>query len=109
MLENLSPREREIFDLLLNGVSPKEIAHKLNITLHTVAFHRTKLYNKLGVQSIQKLFAQYSTNGKAPTLEAIETEAIAYVPPTKKKNKLKLLLLIGMRISEHLSTNNGNI
>jgi len=98
MLENLSPREREIFDLLINGVSPKEIAHKLNITLHTVAFHRTKLYNKLGVQNIQELFAKYSTNGKEPPPEALESEAIAPVSAAKKKNKLKLLLTVGIPI-----------
>jgi len=98
MLENLSPREREIFDLLLDGVPPKEIAHKLNITLHTVAFHRTNLYNKLGVQNIQELFTKYSTNGKAPPPEAIETEKIAAVSRAKKKNKLKLLLFIGIPI-----------
>jgi DNA-binding CsgD family transcriptional regulator len=79
MLEDLTVRERELFDLLLKGVSPKEIAHKLNITLHTVAFHRTKLYNKLGVQSIQELFTKYSINGKAPPPEALEAEATAPV------------------------------
>ena len=65
MLENLSLREREIFDLLLEGVPPKEIAYKLNITHSTVDFHRTKLYGKLGVHSIRELFAKYSTTGKA--------------------------------------------
>jgi DNA-binding CsgD family transcriptional regulator len=98
MLENLSKREREIFDLLLKGVSPKEIAHKLNITLHTVAFHRTKLYNKLGVKNIKELFTKYSNNDKAPQTEAIETETIAIVSNAKKKNKLKLLLSIGIPI-----------
>jgi len=98
MLENLSPREREIYDLLINGVSPKEIAHKLNISLHTVAFHRTKLYNKLGVHNIQELFAQYSTNGKEPPPEALESEAIAHVPPAKKKSRLKLLFTVGIPI-----------
>jgi DNA-binding CsgD family transcriptional regulator len=97
MLENLSPREREIFDLLLNGVSPKEIARKLNISLHTVAYHRTNLYNKLGVQNIQELFAQYSTNGKEPPPEALETEAAAPVS-TGKKKKLKVLLPVGIAL-----------
>jgi len=95
MAEDLSPRERQTFDLLLKGVSPKEIAHNLNITLHTVAFHRTKLYNKLGVQSIQELFAQYSTNGKEAPPEAIESEATAPVSTVKKK-KLKALLPVGI-------------
>jgi DNA-binding CsgD family transcriptional regulator len=95
MLEDLTVRERELFDLLLEGVSPKEIAHKLNITLHTVAYHRTKLYNKLGVQSIQELFAKYSTNGKEPPPEALEAEATAPVSPPPEK-KLKVLLPVGI-------------
>jgi DNA-binding CsgD family transcriptional regulator len=65
MLSDLTDRERELFDLLLTGVSPKEIAHKLNISDHTVAFHRTKLYDKLGVQSIQELFTKYAIQGNA--------------------------------------------
>jgi DNA-binding CsgD family transcriptional regulator len=98
MLETLSPREREISDLLLKGVSPKEIAHKLNITLHTVAFHRTKLYTKLDVQSIQELFAKYSTNGKEPSPEALEAEAIPLVSPINKKKRLKVLLSVGIAL-----------
>jgi DNA-binding CsgD family transcriptional regulator len=70
MPENLSPREREIFDLLLEGVSPKEIAYKLNITHSTVDFHRTKIYGKLGVHSIQELFTKYLTADKAAQLAA---------------------------------------
>jgi len=84
MLEDLTPREREIFDLLLERVSPKEIARKLNISDHTVAFHRTKLYNKLDVQNIKELFAKYSTNGKTPPPEALEAEATAAVSMSNK-------------------------
>ena len=86
MPENLSSREQEIFDLLLEGVSPKEIAHKLNITHSTVAFHRAKLYDKLGVHSIHELFAKHSANGKAPLSEP------------KKHKRLKILLPAGMVI-----------
>jgi len=80
MLEKLSPREREIFDLLLEGVSPKEIAYKLNITHHTIAFHRTKLYNKLGVQSIQELFAKYSDQRKTQTGIIIPAFDLGFYP-----------------------------
>lgn len=65
----MTSREREIFDLLIEGVSPKEIAHKLNISLSTVDFHRTKLYRKLDVHSIQELLAKYSNYNKAPEPE----------------------------------------
>jgi DNA-binding CsgD family transcriptional regulator len=95
MLEKLSPREREIFNFLLEGVPPKEIGNKLNISYHTVDFHRTKLYDKLGVHSIQELFAKYSTNGKeAPT----ETETAIPVFGVKKQNRLKLLLPVGITL-----------
>jgi len=63
-LESLTPREREIFDMLLEGVSPKEIAYRLKISNATVDFHRTKLYKKLGVQSLHGLFANYTANAK---------------------------------------------
>jgi len=67
MLEDLTPREREIFDLLLDGLSAKEIAYKLDITIPTVDFHRTNMYNKLGIHTIQELFIKYLDKGKTPT------------------------------------------
>ena len=93
MLEDITLREREIFDLLLEGFSQKEIAHKLNISHSTVDFHRTNLYKKLGVHSIKELFAKYSTNGKtAPS----EPEAALFVSKTKKYKKFKPLLPAGI-------------
>jgi DNA-binding CsgD family transcriptional regulator len=63
---NLTDREREIFTMLLSGTSPKEIAHTLKVSSHTVSFHRANLYRKLGIQSIHELFAKYTAlNGKA--------------------------------------------
>jgi len=45
--------------MLLKGVSSKEIGYILKISLHTVAFHRSNLYRKLGVNSITEFFAKY--------------------------------------------------
>jgi len=59
---NLTPREQDIFTLLLKGTSPKEIAYTLKIGYETVHHHQKNLYRKLGIQSIQELFAKY---GKA--------------------------------------------
>jgi DNA-binding CsgD family transcriptional regulator len=107
MLEDLTFREREIFDLLLERFSPKEIAHKLNISRHTVAFHRTNLYNKLGVQNVKEFFAKYSTNGKEAPAEP-EAKPIGKtsgalsdtIPVSRlKKNKIfRLLLPVGLVI-----------
>ena len=56
---NLTPREQEIFTLLLKGTSPKEIAYTLKISYETVHHHQKNMYRKLGIQSIQELFAKY--------------------------------------------------
>jgi len=37
--ENLTPRQQELFDMLLSGIQPKEIAYKLDITYNTFLFH----------------------------------------------------------------------
>jgi len=57
--EQLTDREQEIKDLLLEGMSLKEIAEALKIKYKTVDFHRGNLYRKLGIQSFKELFAQY--------------------------------------------------
>ena len=58
---NLTPREQEIFTLLLKGTSPKEIAYTLKISYETVHHHQKNMYRKLCIQSIQELFAKYSS------------------------------------------------
>jgi len=96
MLENLSPREQELFDLLLKGVSPKEIAHNLNLKPATVGYYRTNLYNKLGIHSIQELLVKYSTNGEenTPNLTNLSEETINN-STDKKHKKFKFLLPVG--------------
>jgi DNA-binding CsgD family transcriptional regulator len=65
----LTPREQEIFDKLLYGKAPKEIAYQLNISYNTVKFHQKKLYEKLDVNNIKELFTKYSTkNGNFANL-----------------------------------------
>ncbi len=44
----LSPRESEILNLLAAGLGNKEIAWQLKISEHTVKFHVTSIFNKLG-------------------------------------------------------------
>jgi DNA-binding CsgD family transcriptional regulator len=57
---DLTPREQEIFTMLLTGIAPKEIAYTLKISPYTVNFHQKNLYRKLGIQSRAELFARYS-------------------------------------------------
>lgn len=50
-VENLSPREREILDLLTQGYSDKEIADKIGVKHGTVRWHLQHVYEKLHVRS----------------------------------------------------------
>jgi len=58
----LSPREREIHDLLLLGCSSAAIALRLDISRHTVKDHRKRIFSKLRVGSLAQLFALGSRN-----------------------------------------------
>jgi NarL family two-component system response regulator YdfI len=46
-VQQLSPRESEILNLLADGLANKEIAWRLKISEHTVKFHLTSIFNKL--------------------------------------------------------------
>ena len=49
--EALTGREREILQLMAEGLANKQIGAKLGISLHTVKFHVASILSKLGVQS----------------------------------------------------------
>jgi DNA-binding CsgD family transcriptional regulator len=61
----LTPREREVMQLLLSGESRKELASRLAISEHTVADHLKVIYRKLGVRSRAELFARFLRGGHA--------------------------------------------
>jgi two-component system, NarL family, nitrate/nitrite response regulator NarL len=48
-LGRVTPRERQIIDLLSAGASNKEIAKRLNVTERTVKAHLTAIFRKLGL------------------------------------------------------------
>ena len=56
---SLSPREKEVFRLLAEGYSNKEIAEKLVISPSTVYSHRSKIMDKLGLGNRRELI-QYA-------------------------------------------------
>lgn len=50
-VEKLSIREREVLDLVVEGLSNKEIMERLNITIDGVRWHLRNIYQKLHVHS----------------------------------------------------------
>ncbi|WP_338804593.1 response regulator transcription factor [Xenorhabdus griffiniae] len=54
-LNILTPREREIFNLLINGVSVKDIAEQLKLSPKTVHVHRANILSKLQCDSTIEL------------------------------------------------------
>ncbi len=51
----LTPREREILQLLAEGRSTKQIASNLNVSVKTVETHRRRIMEKLDIHSVAEL------------------------------------------------------
>ena len=51
----LTPREREVFQLIIRGHTNKEAARGLGCTERTVKAHRVKVMEKMQVQSFAEL------------------------------------------------------
>ena len=51
----LSPREREVLQLVAEGKSNKEVANLLNLSTYTVETHRAKIMQKLNLKGVPEL------------------------------------------------------
>ena len=58
--DNLSPREREVLELLARGYLYKEIADALHISVPTVNTHIRRIYEKLHVRSRSQAVAKFT-------------------------------------------------
>jgi Response regulator containing a CheY-like receiver domain and an HTH DNA-binding domain len=47
--EDLTPREREVLDLVGQGLANKQISRRLNIKEKTVKAHLTNVFQRIGV------------------------------------------------------------
>ena len=66
----LSPRQREVLQLVAEGRSTKEIAAILNVSTKTVEFHRTRIMKELGLKTRPELTKYAIANGII-TLQAV--------------------------------------
>src|SRR3954464_13909288 len=60
----LTPREREVLQLICGGLSNRDIADKLDLSVNTVAVHRANIMNTLGVHKTAELVVYAIHNGR---------------------------------------------
>jgi len=65
MADKLTPRQREVLQLVAEGLSAKEIAEKLHITTKTVEFHKSGIMRALGVHTTLDLVKYAIRHGLA--------------------------------------------
>lgn len=63
--ETLTPREREVFQLLLTGMSSKLIARELGGSFRTIEIHRAQVMRKMGARHLPEL-VRMSIESMAP-------------------------------------------
>ncbi len=63
--EKLTPREREVLDLIVLGLSNKVIASRMSLTLEGLRWHLKHIYQKLHVHSRVEIMAKIRARGGA--------------------------------------------
>lgn len=59
LLDKLSPREKEVLQGMLDGLSSKQVAKELGLSPRTVETHRSHIMEKLEVSSLAQLIRLY--------------------------------------------------
>lgn len=59
----LTPREREVFHLVVEGSTTKEVARVLDISVKTAENHRSRILDKLGVHNTAELVSYAAKKG----------------------------------------------
>jgi two-component system, LuxR family, response regulator FixJ len=60
-IESLTPRERQVMDLVVEGAANKVIAIDLDLSERTVEIHRAKVMEKMGARSVAHLVKLHLT------------------------------------------------
>ena len=55
---NLTPRQKQILRLVAQGLTNREVAHQLKISVRTVEVHRFNLMRRLKVRNVAQLLRQ---------------------------------------------------
>lgn len=61
--KELSPRQREVLQLVAEGKATKEVAAVLNVSVKTIEFHKTRIMKQLGLHTAADLTKYAISNG----------------------------------------------
>jgi DNA-binding NarL/FixJ family response regulator len=83
---SLTPRQREVLQLVAEGCTAKEIANQLNLSVKTAVFHKMAIMDKLGLRTTAELTRYAIENNIVPvkwrqsaSAEAAHSLAVAAV------------------------------
>ena len=82
--DTLTPREREITQLLAEGKTTKSVAAQLNLSVKTVETHRSNIMSKLGLHSVTELVLYAVRNNIVQALSDVSTHT---EPPPAPKSQ----------------------
>lgn len=93
-LSTLSPREREVLDPALEGLSARAIARRLSLSEATVRSHLSAIYSKLGVAGRIELLARLNATPSQPLGPEIGTERFQQKPPDSRQGNRRAVALV---------------
>lgn len=89
-LETLTMRNHDVFELLGYGMTAKQIATRLHISVTAVERHKSTIRQKLGVYHRSDLIALHRSYGQQPAAAAIEGP-VRHVAPAQGSTRLPAL------------------
>jgi DNA-binding NarL/FixJ family response regulator len=92
ILDRLSTREREIFNLIIWGQTNKQVAVKLGISVKTVETHRSHINGKLQVHSAAELVRLASLCGALASTAEPSAQAVSTTRPPRDRLPGKILV-----------------
>ena len=67
-LDLLSPREIEVLEMISLGLTNRDVANRLGVTVHAIKFHLTSIYRKLAVANRTEAAVTFSQRNSVPSV-----------------------------------------
>jgi FixJ family two-component response regulator len=64
-IASLTPREREVLELIVQGLASKVMAEEMGVSKRTVELHRSRVMDKMGASSIAQLVRMFMDSRRA--------------------------------------------